>query len=263
MRTIAPFLKDKLTDSPVLVLDEAGNYVIPLLSGHVGGANEIALQLTELLGAVPVITTATDINNAFAIDVFAKKHDLSIDKKEGIKKVSAKVLEKKKLSMTIAPEYATKVDVVIGTPEDGQKPEPLLTLIPKEYILGIGCRRNKEEQELKAFAESCLKEAGVDWKQIRAIASLDKKKDEKAILKLAAEHGIPFLVFDAETLSRVPGTFDTSAFVASQVGVDNVCERAAMAACRDNGRLVLQKRAENGMTLAIAKEDWRLTLYEE
>lgn len=165
--------------------------------------------------------------------------------------------------MTIAPEYATKVDVVIGTPEDGQKPEPLLTLIPKEYILGIGCRRNKEEQELKAFAESCLKEAGVDWKQIRAIASIDKKKDEKAILKLAAEHGIPFFVFDAETLSRVPGTFDTSAFVASQVGVDNVCERAAMAACRDNGRLVLQKRAENGMTLAIAKEDWRLTLYEE
>ena len=252
VRTIAPFLKDKLTDSPVLVLDEAGNYVIPLLSGHVGGANEIALLLAELLGAVPVITTATDINNAFAIDVFAKKHDLSIDKKEGIKKVSAKVLGKKKLSMTIAPEYATKVDVAIGTPEDGQKPEPLLTLIP-----------NKEEQELKAFAESCLKEAGVDWKQIRAIASIDKKKDEKAILKLAAEHGIPFLVFDAETLSRVPGTFDTSVFVASQVGVDNVCERAAMAACRDNGRLVLQKRAENGMTLAIAKEDWRLTLYEE
>ena len=94
VRTIAPFLKDKLTDSPVLVLDEAGNYVIPLLSGHVGGANEIALLLAELLGAVPVITTATDINNAFAIDVFAKKHDLSIDKKEGIKKVSAKVLEK-------------------------------------------------------------------------------------------------------------------------------------------------------------------------
>ena len=90
-----------------------------------------------------------------------------------------------------------------------------------------------------------------------------EKKDEKAILKLAAEHGIPFLVFDAETLSRVPGTFDTSAFVARQVGVDNVCERAAMAACWDNGRLVLQKRAENGMTLAIAKEDWRLTLYEE
>ena len=169
VRTIAPFLKDKLTDSPVLVLDEAGNYVIPLLSGHVGGANEIALLLAELLGAVPVITTATDINNAFAIDVFAKKHDLSIDKKEGIKKVSAKVLEKKKLSMTIAPEYAAKVDVAIGTPEDGQKPEPLLTLIPKEYILGIGCRRNKEEQELKAFAESCLKEAGVDWKQIYAV----------------------------------------------------------------------------------------------
>ena len=75
----------------------------------------------------------------------------AIDKKEGIKKVSAKVLEKKKLSMAIAPEYAAKVDVAIGAPEDGKKPEALLTLIPKEYILGIGCRRNKEEQELKAY----------------------------------------------------------------------------------------------------------------
>ena len=86
VRTIAPFLKDKLTDSPVLVLDEAGNYVIPLLSGHVGGANEIALQLTELLGAVPVITTATDINNAFAIDVFAKSMTYPLIKKKALRR---------------------------------------------------------------------------------------------------------------------------------------------------------------------------------
>lgn len=86
VRTIAPFLKDKLTDSPVLVLDEAGNYVIPLLSGHVGGANEIALQLAELLGAVPVITTATDINNAFAIDVFAKSMTYPLIKKKALRR---------------------------------------------------------------------------------------------------------------------------------------------------------------------------------
>ena len=85
VRTIAPFLKDKLTDSPVLVLDEAGNYVIPLLSGHVGGANEIALLLAELLGAVPVITTATDINNAFAIDVFAKSMTYPLIKKKALR----------------------------------------------------------------------------------------------------------------------------------------------------------------------------------
>lgn len=86
VRTIAPFLKDKLTDSPVLVLDEAGNYVIPLLSGHVGGANEIALLLAELLGAVPVITTATDINNAFAIDVLQKSMIFPLIKKKALRK---------------------------------------------------------------------------------------------------------------------------------------------------------------------------------
>ena len=131
----------------------------------------IHMQGKRETGVNPVRTR----QDVYKRQVFAKKHDLSIDKKEGIKKVSAKVLEKKKLSMAIAPEYAAKVDVAIGAPEDGQKPEALLTLTPKEYILGIGCRRNKEEQELKAFAESCLKEAGVDWKQIRAIASIDKK----------------------------------------------------------------------------------------
>lgn len=274
VRTIAPFLESKLTDSPVLVMDEKGQFVIPILSGHVGGANEIAMEIANLLDTTtPVITTATDVTNQFSIDVFAKKHDLSLADKDGIAKVSSKVLEKKKLSVAVAKEYASQVDVRIGTygrnQEDCKKEtgesetKSLLTLVPREYILGIGCRKGKEDELLEAFANKCLEEAGITWEQVRLIASIDRKKEEHAILALAHKKGIPFVVFDAETLMQVKGEFQGSSFVKEQVGVDNVCERAAIAAGKDGVELVKRKQAENGMTLAIAKEEWRLTLYEE
>ena len=269
VRTIAPFLESKLTDSPVLVMDENGQFVIPILSGHVGGANEIARNISRLLDlTTPVITTATDVSNQFSIDVFAKKHDLAVANKDGIAKVSSKVLEKKKLSMAVSDAYASQVDVMIGkrcleTELHENERMPLLTLVPREYILGIGCRRDKEDEVLEAFVEKCLKEAGITWEQVRIIASIDRKKEEHAILALSHKKGIPFVVFDADTLRHIEGDFLPSAFVKEQVGVDNVCERAAIAAGKDGVRLVRRKQAENGMTLAIAKEEWRLTLYEE
>ena len=85
VRTIAPFVANKLTDSPVIVIDELGKNVIPLLSGHYGGANDIADILAKALGANLIITTATDINNLFAIDVFARDNGLKISNKDGIK----------------------------------------------------------------------------------------------------------------------------------------------------------------------------------
>ena len=269
VRTIAPFLESKLTDSPVLVMDENGQFVIPILSGHVGGANEIARNISRLLDlTTPVITTATDVSNQFSIDVFAKKHDLAVANKDGIAKVSSKVLVKKKLSMAVSDAYASQVDVMIGkrcleTELHENERMPLLTLVPREYILGIGCRRGKEDEVLEAFVEKCLKEADITWEQVRVIASIDRKKEEHAILALSHKKGIPFVVFDADTLRHIEGDFLPSAFVKEQVGVDNVCERAAIAAGKDGVRLVRRKQAENGMTLAIAKEEWRLTLYEE
>ena len=101
VRAIAPWIMDKLHDSPVLVVDEMGKYVIPLLSGHVGGANELAVRLAGALGAVPVITTATDLHDSFAVDIFAKRNDLRICNREGIAKVSAKVLAGEEITMSV------------------------------------------------------------------------------------------------------------------------------------------------------------------
>lgn len=110
VRSIAPFVKDKLQDSPVLVMDEKGQYVIPLLSGHMGGANELAEALSWALGAVPVITTATDVREVFSVDVFAVRNSLEILDRAGIQRVSSRLLETagtdEKLKIYIAPEIA-------------------------------------------------------------------------------------------------------------------------------------------------------------
>ena len=103
VRAIAPWVKDKLSDPPVLVVDELGQYVIPILSGHIGGANELAKEVSQMINATPVITTATDINMKFAIDVFAKKNNFVIANREGIAAVSSKQLSGEMITL-----YANK-----------------------------------------------------------------------------------------------------------------------------------------------------------
>ena len=114
VRMIAPFVSDKLSDSPVVVADEAGTFVIPLLSGHMGGANELAEQIAGQIGGIPVITTATDVNHTFSVDLFAKKCGLSIYNREGIAKVSAKILDGKTPDIVISSEKTDLEQGVLG-----------------------------------------------------------------------------------------------------------------------------------------------------
>lgn len=279
VRAIAPCIKDKLKDSPVIVVDEKMQYVIPILSGHVGGANDLAVYLADRMGACPVITTATDVQKRFAVDNFAKKNDLTIMNREGIAKVSAKVLEGKKITLSVAGEHLAKespvpeeirlvsyppsepVDVVISA--DPVKYDALLYLSPREYIIGIGCKKGKEAQKIKSFVKEHLSKAGISFPQIYGIASIDLKKDEPGICELAKEIRRPFFTYPAEELAAVGGDFSSSSFVKEKVGVNNVCERAALCMSGNNGRLVYQKHAEDGMTIAIAKRDWSIRFDEE
>lgn len=280
VRSIAPFVKDKLSDSPVLVVDETGRYVIPLLSGHAGGANELAVQLADRIGAEAVITTATDLHGVFAVDLFARRNRLTIVNREGIAKVSAKVLRGEKLSVSVeqyggcVPENLSglpkEVEVVPYPPEEGadviiasgrgeeMEGKALLRLRPREYSIGIGCRKGKTKEEIAEFIRKQLMKLGIDHREVAAIASIDRKKDEEGICRWAQEQGIPFATFSEEELRAVKGSFQSSAFVEQTVGVDNVCERAALAVWKTGGRLVLKKQAENGMTLAAAKGNWQI-----
>lgn len=279
VRAIAPCIIDKLHDSPVLVMDEGGRYIIPILSGHMGGANEIALQIAAKMDVIPVITTATDINGRFAVDLFAKRNDLYIVNKDGIAKVSAKVLAGKEITVSIESKYIEEkgkipeevrivsyppkqpVDVVITTQEKSF--QALLHLKPREYAIGIGCKKGKEAENLEKFISRAMQELGITKEQIFALASIDRKKDEAGLLAWSRKENIPFLTFSAEQLQEVAGEFHASAFVKRQVGVDNVCERAALKACEPGGRLIYEKHAGEGMTIAIAKRERRVSFDEE
>lgn len=324
VRAIAPFLTDKLNDVPVLVMDEQGRFVIPVLAGHVGGANELAVSLAERMGSTPVITTATDSNHCFAVDLFARRNALHIVNKDGIAKVSSRILAGEEVTMAVeeghlqegeagstggrkvpregnvpegirivpcsaestedapavsaesttdAPVAFTEssaeipditeapVDVLVAPASYGKG--RLLTLRPKEYVIGIGCKRGKAAEQIDHFVNRALKESGISMEQVAAFASIDRKKDEEGILWMSSHYGIPFVTYSAEELQQVEGTFHASEFVKSQVGVDNVCERAALRFSGPDGILITGKQAEDGITAAIVKRRWSVSFDEK
>jgi cobalt-precorrin 5A hydrolase len=255
VRSVAPYLKDKLTDPPVIVIDENGNFVIPVLSGHVGGANSLALGIADVLGAQPVITTATDVSGAFSVDVFAKENGLRITNREGIAKVSSSSLEGKPVTICIKdfpPEGP--VDVLIADDAaKGLKDSAKIVLCPKKFAIGMGCRRGKSFDELRAFAEEVLRGNGIDINDAGCIATIDLKKDEEGLKRLSEVWRMPLITFDAGLLAKAEGEFSHSDTVMEKVGVDNVCERAAVLAAGRGSRIRVKKTARGGMTIAVAE----------
>ncbi len=255
VRAVAGIVRDKLTDIPVIVIDDLGQFVIPLLSGHLGGANQIAMTLAALLDAVPVITTATDLHDAFSVDTFAREQRLRIVNREGIKSVSAKALEGKPVTLSWK-QYPPKnpVDVIVADETDR---EYTLLLSPKPYVLGIGMKRGQDPAETERFVRDCLQQHGISMEELYAIGTIDLKEQEKAILFLSRKYRIPVLSFDAALLEQAEGDFAGSMFVKETVGVDNVCERAARLAAGVKAERVIGKTKGDGVTLAVYRRGER------
>lgn len=268
VRSIAPYIKDKRDDPAVIVIDELGKFIIPLLSGHIGGANELALMLAEWTGGVPVVTTATDVNGKFAVDVFAKKNNLYITDMKTAKLISAEILEGKNIGLFCEgdikgdiPSYlkqekdSCKTGIVVTEKTNLRPYEQTLHLVPKCLSLGIGCRRGIEFQKIEEKVLRVLKENSISIHGILNAASIDLKKLEPGILTFCEKYNLPVSFYNKEELVEVPGNFTDSGFVKSITGVDNVCERAAVRASGE-GSLIIKKYAQDGITIAVAKKEW-------
>lgn len=264
VRAIAPHLRHKAEDPAVLCVDELGAYVIPLLSGHLGGANALAQRLAALTGGEAVITTATDLNGLFAVDLWAKRQNMAVVNPERIKSVSAKLLRGERVRIDcpwpVAGERPHLVEM--GNPGDAcvccrRTDGNALLLAPRIVMLGIGCRRGTTKEQLElSFARFC-DERGLLPQAVAAAVSLDLKQDETGLLAFCKAHDWPLCFYSADKLKAVPGTFSASPFVERTTGVDNVCERAA--AC-EGGKLIEKKYAAEGVTFAAAEgpftPDW-------
>lgn len=265
VRAIAPHCKSKATDPAVVVLDECGRFAVPILSGHLGRANDLARALAAVCGAVPVITTATDANGVFAVDEWAKHQNCAVLEPERIKLVSGKLLAGETVHFASgwpitgqAPAGVTAGDApdfaLTLTPADDA-----LHLVPRIGVLGVGCRRGTSAEALEAAFTAFCKDHRLAPQCITAAASIDMKQDEEGLLTFCKNHGWPVEFFSAEQLRQTPGSYTPSAFVQSITGVDNVCERAAVLA--SGGTIFLPKQAGGGVTFALALRpyapDWR------
>ena len=217
VRAIAPHVRDKFSDPAVVSVDEAGRFVVPLLSGHVGGANELAKEVSAALLEGRPVGFASDFGHP-------------------------------------CPEGLTTGPAELGvwiTDRTGEGPFPrALRLVLRSLILGIGCRRGTPEAAIAAAADAAM--AGLAPEAVAGVATIDLKKDEPGLLAFCARRGLPLTTYSAEALAAVEGDFTPSAFVRGITGVDNVCERAAAAA---GGRIIVPKQANNGVTAAVARKD--------
>lgn len=275
VRKIAPYIKDKQTDPAVICIDELGTYVIPILSGHIGGANDIARYIAEQISSTAVITTATDINGRFSVDSWAARNGFIIDDIKAAKEVSSAILEQ---DIPLISEFK-----IAGQPPAGIRSEDgntvrsyndnadrfrndigiyvgcnirklfsrTLRLIPKAVHLGIGCRKGTDEDSIRQAVDKVLSEHDIDKRAVKCISSIDIKSGEKGLLDYAEHNNLPINFYSAEELNNLDGDFTSSEFVKGITGVDNVCERAAMIGAE---HLLVRKNAVNGVTIAAAIE---------
>ncbi len=285
VRLLVPHIRHKTRDPAVVVLDESGQWVISLLSGHMGGANRFAREIAEIIGAQPVITTATDLNNVPAIDVLAMEGDLMIENPEAIKTVNMAFLTRSgvvchdpgRLIEDRIPDSLLLNDKepfdsnpesdlydrfhfhdVAGVYVDDKVvalPDNVLILRPKSLAAGIGCNRNTSMEEIKTLLFKTFQAHHLSLSSLDCLATIDVKSDESGLLALAAHLELPLEFFDRDKLNRVEEIETPSSIVEKHVGVKSVCEAAAILAA-GKGTLIVPKHSTKNVTVAIARKPY-------
>jgi precorrin-4 C11-methyltransferase len=287
-RLIAPCLASKETDPGVLVVDEAGHFVIPLLSGHKGGANAFARTVAGCLGATPVITTASDVIGGLSLDLLEDEFGWTAEPRDRLKEAALALvngepvaivhevgqpggwLDERELPANVS--FARAVDglprrrfqyvvwITDRTTGDlaGVGAGHVLWFRPPSLVLGVGCERGISTEALEDGLTRFLAERGFARSSIAVVASVDLKADEKAIGELAGRHGWQTVYYGAGELTRVAGVPNPSEVVARCVGTPGVAEPAALLAAGVD-RLLVEKRvmtsplAPQRMTFALAR----------
>jgi cobalt-precorrin 5A hydrolase len=273
VRIIAPHMDNKRKDPAVVAMDDGGNFAISVLSGHAGGANDLARLIAGLTGARAVITTATDVAGAPAVDVLARDYKLEPERAEAVKRINAalargervRVYSEYKLPLedraweqhpweSLQGERAGKRVIVTGRTDVTAGEEDIL-LRPRNLVAGVGCKKGVDRAVILGEIKRALATAGRSVLCLRALATIDLKAGEKGLLEAAGDLGLPLLTFDSVEINRAMEelALQKSVYVNSTMGVGGVCEPAAMLACR-KGVLLAGKIKGPGVTVALAEE---------
>ena len=292
VRILAPLIVHKTSDPAVVVLDQKGKYAISLLSGHLGGANDLAREMAAISGGEAVITTATDVAGELSFDTFAKKHDMAIENIGQLKHISGALLSGKKVNVftdknaaelypELAKEQKRGMIAILPLSEffktytiesnipavviderlfvsNSTVPQaaPVLYLRPRTICAGIGCKRNMEQKPIEEALLQTLKEEGIHPLSLKCIATIPLKSDEPGIIGTAANLNVPLQIIPTEEIEKLDISqlgIATSEFVASQTGVLSVSTACSYLAS-GKGEILRDKAKYKGITVALSKK---------
>lgn len=277
VRMVAPHLAGKERDPAVVVLDEAGQFAVSLLAGHLGGANRLAVELASISGGTPVITTATDVNGLTAWDEAARQAGLRVEPVAHVKHLNSLLLEGGRVALVdrrgrVAPHFANTPGIEVHTtfaaalqsgatglvfvthrliPDLDCRPN-LLVLRPPDLVVGIGCNRGTSADEIEAAVAAELARAFLAFASVGRLATIREKADEAGLLEFAARHALPLDCFTATELNTVAAPSPASPQALDAVGAKGVCEPAAILAA-DSGPLLITKKKCGNVTVAVAE----------
>ncbi len=275
IRLIAPYLKDKKTDPAVIVIDDKTNFVISVLSGHIGGANELTQEISEKLNALPVITTAADVNKTIAVDLVGREFGWKIDDETTVTKISAHMVNAepigvfqqtgnkkwyKKLPKNVTiynslkelKKSNSKAHLIISdTIIDNGLAQESVIYRPQSLVIGIGLHWDTTKDTIKDGIEHCLKKFNLSSKCIAKLVSIKKPEDVQGLIDLGKEMQIPVEYVNREELAEII-TPNPSSTVKAFEGTASVSEAAAIKV--SNGELIVEKQKfPPNLTIAIAR----------
>ncbi|MUM77719.1 cobalamin biosynthesis protein CbiG [Pseudodesulfovibrio sp. F-1] len=271
VRCIAPHLRGKDADPAVVCLDQDGRFAVSLLSGHLGGANDLALRCAAISGGQAVITTATDCAGLPSLDMLARQRNMAIGNLGRVKAVNAALLRGEALQLHDPGGYLRTGNqshfVAVDDPARWRSGEPgvwvswrrdcpdeaALRLYPRVLMLGVGCRRGVGEAAISAHVRESLRAADLSFLSIGGLGSVGAKADEPGLLDAAAALGVVPEFFDARRLAAV-NVPNPSTRVGQRMGTASVAEAAAILLAR-GGPLVMEKTRTDNVTLAVARSE--------
>ncbi|MEN8257577.1 MAG: cobalt-precorrin 5A hydrolase [Thermodesulfobacteriota bacterium] len=264
VRALAQLVVDKKTDPCVLVMDEQGSFVISLLSGHLGGGNDLARQLAAISGGQAVITTASDVLGHTALDIWARNHGLVVADKSRLTKAMTTLVNKGSLQVYSDLEFPPwpadfviitdpdQADLIISNRSDvaGQQPH----LHPRNLVAGMGCNRGTPAPAFAGALQELCDQENLAIQSIRNLASIDLKNDEKGLLEFARQNRYPIDFYSKDELNQVPDLVPSPAVVKA-TGAQGVAEPAALLSS-GGGQLIIGKQKWQDVTIALAQAPW-------
>ncbi|HSV48685.1 MAG TPA: cobalamin biosynthesis protein [Candidatus Acidoferrales bacterium] len=283
IRSVAPLLESKLTDPAVVGVDASGKFVISLLSGHLGGANDLTHIIAQGINAIPVVTTASDILGKLSVDELAKNLHLKIENPDSLVALNSAIVNGDRIVVVLVGEAkipsnalgsyevrvaqnGTEALSLVGDFDGGiiitaepltitKFTKPFTILKIRKVVVGLGARKESSTDSMIQAVDMALEKVHVPLSRVYAFATVDIKRTSQPMLDAVAKLGAPLEFLSVEALRTVTygDLSPDSAMVQEKIGIGGVCERAALVVAGPNAKLILKKTILNGVTVAIAE----------